>query len=201
MKGASRAALYIRVSTREQRADTQEGELHRWADCLGLEVARVYADTASGTRSNRAALTAVLADAHRRTFDVLLIWSLDRLSREGIGPMVHYFEQLRLVGLRVMSHQEPWVDTGGPAWDLLLAVFAWVAEQERQRIGERVRAGQARARAEGVKLGRKTRVVDVQDLQGRRAQGQGWRRIARAMKVPVTTLRRRWEQAKSPPTN
>ncbi len=83
---ASRAALYIRVSTREQRADTQEGELRRWADRLGLEVARVYADTASGARRDRGALAAVLADAHRRAFDVLLIWSLDRLSREWNAP-------------------------------------------------------------------------------------------------------------------
>jgi DNA invertase Pin-like site-specific DNA recombinase len=79
MKGASRAALYIRVSTREQRADTQEGELRRWADRLGLEVVRVYADTASGARSDRAALTAVLADAHRREFDALLISRVARL--------------------------------------------------------------------------------------------------------------------------
>ncbi len=71
------------------------------------------------------------------------------------------------------------MDTASPVWDLLLAVFAWVAQQERQRIGERVRAGQARARAAGVRVGRKTRVVDLQDLQVRRAQGQGWRTIAK----------------------
>jgi DNA invertase Pin-like site-specific DNA recombinase len=96
----SRAALYVRVSTREQRTDTQEGELRRWADRLSLEVASVYADTASGARSDRASLAAVLAGAHRREFDALLIWSLDRLSREGIGPMVGYFEQLRRAGIK-----------------------------------------------------------------------------------------------------
>ena len=111
--------------------------------------------------------------------------------------MVGYFEQVPLAGVRVMSHQEPWVDTGGPVGDLLLAVFAWVAQQERQRIGERVRAGQTRARARGVKLGRKTRAVDLRALQVRRAQGQGWRRIARAMKVPTTTLRRRWKECQN----
>ncbi len=199
MTSAVRAALYLRVSTRDQSVENQERELRRWADRLGFEVVRVYADTGSGARSDRAALAEVLAGAHRREFDVILIWSLDRLSREGIAPMVRYFEQLRLAGVRVMSHQEPWVDTGGPVGDLLLAVFAWVAQQERQRIGERVRAGQARARAQGVRLGRKTRVVDLEDLQGRRAQGQGWRRIARAMKVPTTTLRRRWKECQNSP--
>ncbi len=79
-----------------------------------------------------------------------------------------------------------------PAWDLLLAVFAWVAQQERERIGERVRAGQARARAQGVHIGRKPRAVDVEEVRRRRADGQGWRRIARSLKIPMTTLRRKF---------
>ncbi len=196
----TRAALYVRVSTKEQTHVTQESELLRWADRLGLEVVRVYADTASGARGDRSALHAVLSGAHRREFDALLIWALDRLSREGIGPMVRYIDQLRAAGVRVMSHQEPWVDTASPVWDLLLAVFAWVAQQERRRIGERVRAGQARARAQGVKFGRKARLVDVEELCRRRGAGQGWRRIARAMKAPTSTLRRKWEECQKSPS-
>lgn len=190
----ARVALYLRVSTKEQTAENQELELRAWAERQGLKVVKVYADTASGARSDRAALAAVLGGAHRREFDVLLIWSLDRLSREGIGPMSRYMDQLRTAGVRVQSHQEPWVDTASPVWDLLLAVFAWVAQQERQRIGERVRAGQARARAQGVHLGRRPRVVDLEELGRRREAGQGWRRIARAMKAPTSTLRRKWEE-------
>jgi DNA invertase Pin-like site-specific DNA recombinase len=191
MKAGTRAALYLRVSTKEQTADNQERELRRWADRLGLEVVRVHADTASGARSDRAALAAVLAGAHRREFDVLLIWSLDRLSREGIGAMAGYMRQLRATGVRIMSHQEPWLDTGGHVGELLEAFFAWIAQQERDRIGERVRAGQARARARGVKFGRKPRLVDLGELRRRREAGQGWRRIARAMKAPASTLRRK----------
>jgi DNA invertase Pin-like site-specific DNA recombinase len=127
----SRAAMYLRVSTREQTTDTQEAELRSWAGRLGLEVARVYAETASGARNNRVALTEVLTGAHRREFDTLLVWALDRLSREGIGPMVRYLDELRRLGIRVLSHQEPWLDTGGPVGDLLVAIFAWVARQER----------------------------------------------------------------------
>src|SRR5437899_2123873 len=106
-----RAALYVRVSTRDQTAANQERELRQWADRLGLEIVRAYTDTASGARSGRAELTAVLAGAHRREFDVLLIWALDRLSREGIGPMARYMDQLRAAGIRILSQQEPWVDT------------------------------------------------------------------------------------------
>ncbi len=194
-----RAALYVRVSAKEQTVANQELELRRWAERRGLEIAKVYAETASGARGDRVALAAVLAGAHRREFDVLLIWSLDRLSREGIGPMVRYMDQLRAVGVRVQSHQEPWVDTSSPVWDLLLAVFAWVAQQERRRLGERVRAGQARARAQGVHLGRKLRDVDLGELCRRREAGEGWRQIARAMKAPVRTLRRRWKEWQKSP--
>ena len=190
-----RGALYVRVSTKEQTTENQERGLRQWAERLGFEVVAVYADTMSGAKSDRAALAAVLNAAHRREFDVLLVWALDRVSREGIGRMVGYVEQLRAAGIRVLSHQEPWLDTGGPVGELVLAIFAWVAKQERERIGERVRAGQTRARAQGVHIGRRPRLVDVEEVRRRRLAGQGWRRIAKALKVPMTTLRRKAEKA------
>lgn len=123
----TRACLYVRVSTAEQTVENQERELREWAGRLGFEVApaHVYHDTASGARSDREALAAVLTGAHRRQFDVLLLWALDRLTHEGIGATARYLEQLRAADVRVMSHQEPWLDTGGPVGDLLVAVFAW----------------------------------------------------------------------------
>jgi DNA invertase Pin-like site-specific DNA recombinase len=193
--GRTRAALYVRVSTKEQTAENQERELRQWADRLGFQVVRVYADTASGARADRAALAAVLEGARLREYDMLLTWALDRLSREGIGAMARYIEQLRAAGIRVMSHQEPWLDTSGPVGELLVAIFAWVAQQERERIGQRIKAGQARARAHGVRLGRKPRVVDLEDLRHRRVRGESWRRIARAHRVPVRTLRRAWQNS------
>jgi DNA invertase Pin-like site-specific DNA recombinase len=61
--------------------------------------------------------------------------------REGTGPMVRTIEQLRAAGVRGLPHQQPWLDTAAPTADLRLAVFAWVAKQERERIAERVRPG------------------------------------------------------------
>ncbi len=193
------AALYVRVSTKEQTAENQERELRQWAEGLGSRVVRVYRDGASGAKKDRAGLLAALEGAHRREYDVFLIWALDRLSREGIGAMVRYIDQLRAVGVRVMSQQEPWLDTGGPVGELLIAIFAWVAKQERQRIGERVKAGLDRARAQGVQLGRRPRVVDLEEVRRRRARGQGWKKIARALKVPRATLRRRFQGGQKPP--
>ncbi len=195
-----RAAIYLRVSTKEQTTENQERELRRWAEGLGVQVASVYRDTRTGSRADRAGLRAVLAAGHAREYDVLLIWSLDRLTREGIGAMLRYLETLRAMHVRVLSLTESWVDTSSPVWDLLVAVFAWVAQQERQRIGDRVRAGQARARAQGVHLGRKPRVVDIEELCRRRAAGQGWRRIARAMRTPTSTLRRRFRECQKSPS-
>jgi DNA invertase Pin-like site-specific DNA recombinase len=123
----TRAALYVRVSTKEQAAENQERELRAWAERSGYEVARVYADVISGARGDRAALAAVLAGAHRREFDALLIWSLDRSTREGIAPMLAYLQQLHAVGVRVVSLNEAWVDSASPTWDLLVAIFGWVS--------------------------------------------------------------------------
>jgi DNA invertase Pin-like site-specific DNA recombinase len=197
----SRAVLYLGISTREQTTESRERELRQWAEGLGLEVERVFIcdDTSSGSRRDRVAWRSLLAGAHRRDFDVLLIWSLDRLSRDGVGPIVRRLDQLRAAGVRVMSHQESWLDTGGPVGERLVAVFAFLARLERERIGERVRVGQALARAQGVHLGRKPRTVDLEELRERREAGQGWRRIARAMKVPVSTLRGKWHACEKSP--
>ncbi len=90
----TRASIYVRVSTADQTAENQEPELRAWAERLSLELVKVYADTASGARGDRVALTAVLSGARRRDFDVLLLWALGRLSREGIGATARYLEQL-----------------------------------------------------------------------------------------------------------
>ncbi len=186
----SRAAVYLRVSTREQTVENQEPVLREWAARLGLDGVRVFADVASGGKADRAQLAALLEAARRREVDVLLIWSLDRLSREGIGPTMRYLDQLHAAGVRVQSHQEPWLDTDSPVWPVLVAFSAWWAQQERLRIGARIRAGQARARREGKRLGRPARAVDVEDVVRRRAAGETWRRLAKSLKVPTRTLRR-----------
>src|SRR4051794_16175106 len=93
---ATRAALYARVSTadRSQTPETQLHALREWAKRLGVTVVAEYVDQASGSRADRIALRQMLDGAHRREFDVVLVWALDRLSREGIAAMVSYLERL-----------------------------------------------------------------------------------------------------------
>src|SRR5436853_7778494 len=103
-----RAALYVRVSSDEQTTLNQEPKLRQWAKRLGLKVVKVYDDTASGGRDDRAQLTALLDAAHRREFDTLLLWDLDRLTRAGVSATFRYLEQLWKTGGHVTSL--------GPSW-------------------------------------------------------------------------------------
>jgi len=108
--------------------------------------------------------------------------------------MIQVVDDLLAKGIHVVSATEPHLDSTTPQGRLLRNIFASVAEYERELIRERVRAGQARAKAKGVKFGRRPRQLDVDELCRRREAGQGWRRIARAMKAPTSTLRRKWKE-------
>ena len=97
-------------------------------------------------------LAKLVQDARRRKFDVVLTWSLDRLSRLGAAAILNLVNTLKPV--KVYSHEEAWTETPGIAGDLLFAISGWVAEMESQRRSERTRAGLARVKAQGRRLGR-----------------------------------------------
>lgn len=185
-------AIYARTSTSggKQELDNQLVPLREWATRLGGHIVTEYVDEASGSRSDRVALNKMLEDAHKRHFDVLLVWALDRLSREGIARLAGYLERLKRCGVRVMSNQENWLDTSGPVADLLIAIFGWVAQQERERIRERVLAGLKVARAKGKKLGRPKRTFDSQKAQLLCSQGHTMRQVAQMLGIPRATLSR-----------
>ncbi len=110
---------------------------------------------ATGKNSNRPALNKMLKDAHRHAFDVIVVWSLDRLSREGMSRTVQLIEMLERMNIAVISYTEPYLDTTNElARNILLAVVSTLAKAERERISERTRAGLARVKRSGKKLGR-----------------------------------------------
>jgi DNA invertase Pin-like site-specific DNA recombinase len=184
--------LYARVSTSDgrQNAGNQLTVLRQWADRLGGNILEEYVDEASGSKADRMALNRLMDDAHKRKFDVVLIWALDRMSREGIARLSGYLERLKACGVRVLSHQEPWLDTAGPVADLLIAIFGWVAQQERSRIRERVLAGLETAKARGKKLGRPIRSIDLGKASLLRSQGHSVRLIAQVLGIPKSTVAR-----------
>src|SRR5271169_1665978 len=102
----------------------------------------------------------MMRDAHQGAFDVLVVWALDRFGRSMVGNLQAVLE-LDRCGVQVVSVRETWLDTGSAVRPLLIAIFGWVAEQERATIVARTKAGLERARRDGVRLGRPAREVDV----------------------------------------
>jgi DNA invertase Pin-like site-specific DNA recombinase len=152
---AMRVALYARVSTETQHTDNQLAELKRYADARGWPVndQHVYIDHGvSGNKESRPALDAMLKDAKRRRFDLLLVWRLDRLGRS-LKHLVVLLDDLRAFGVQFASLNEA-IDTSTPSGQLMLHLLAAFAQFERERIRERVFAGLARARQQGKVIGR-----------------------------------------------
>ena len=145
------AALYVRVSTADQTAENQLQELQRLADARGY-IAAIYSETESAAK-RRPVFEAMIADVKTGRVGAVLVWALDRLHRSMTGALATILECDRL-GVPVISLRENWLDTTGPVRPLLIAIFGWVAEQERTRLIERTKAGLARARAQGKRLGR-----------------------------------------------
>ncbi|MFC1590578.1 recombinase family protein [Candidatus Omnitrophota bacterium] len=156
--GYMRIAIYARVSKNDESQDPQNQlePLRKYAKALGGDVVEEYIDLASGGgAADRVSFLRMLKDADKRKFDLVLIWALDRLSREGISNTLGYLERLKRNGVAVKSLQESWLDTRDEGLgQLLIAIFSWVAAQERKRIIERTKAGLERARRNGTKLGR-----------------------------------------------
>jgi len=188
----ARCAFYLRVSTDAQTVDVQRPDLDRLATARDFSVVATYEETASGAKA-RPRLDALIADARRGHFDVVCVWALDRIGRSMAGNIATVLELDRL-GVRVVSVREDWLDTAGPVRSLLLAIFSWVAEQERARLVERTRAGIAAARRRGAQIGRRRRYVDVDRARALLDDGQSFRAVAKMLEVGVATLHRALER-------
>ena len=197
-----RVAIYARVSTDDQDTENQLLQLRSWCAAAGHEIVNEYVDQAvSGAKSakKRPKFAALLVDAHKRRFDIVLCWALDRLSREGMMATVDYLQQFASYGVAFHSYTEPLLSTDNElVRDILLAVMASLAKQERVRHVERVKAGieRARARARGTKsgepIGRKP-IATAKDKAIRAALaagGKGIIKIAREIGVGVGTVHR-----------
>ncbi len=148
-----RLCLYTRVSTDTQDASNQVTELRAWAARQGHTVVMEYQDVASGAR-RREELDNLFDNARRHRFDIVAIWSLDRLTREGPLQTLLYLQRLAALGVKVYSHQEAYLDPGLPFYESIVAFLADIARWERARLSERTKAGLRRAVSQGKKLGR-----------------------------------------------
>jgi DNA invertase Pin-like site-specific DNA recombinase len=143
----------------------------------------------SGAKERRPELDRLLADAHRRKFDAVVVWRFDRFARS-VSHLLRALETFRSLGIEFVSLSEQ-VDTSTPTGKMIFTVLGAVAELERSLIAERVRAGLRNARAKGRHLGRPRRVLDPAEITKLRTQGASWRAIGAALGVaPATALQR-----------
>lgn len=181
-------ALYLRVSSDVQTTANQRPDLVQLARARGLETIQVYEETGSAAKA-RPAFEKMWTDAHAGRFSHLLVWSLDRFGRSMSGNLSAVLE-LDRIGVSVVSVREPWLDTAGPVRSLLIAIFSWVAEQERTRIVERTKAGIERARRQGHRIGRPPASVNIATAVAMRSSGIAIREAARRLGVGASTLHR-----------
>jgi DNA invertase Pin-like site-specific DNA recombinase len=189
--GHTRVAIYARVSTANhgQDVDMQTRELRQFADARGWRVADAYIDAGvSGTKDSRPELNRLMADAHKRRFDVVCVWRFDRFARS-VSHLLRALETFKALGIAFVSFSEQ-MDTCTPAGKMVFTVLASVAELERSLIVERVRAGLRNARAKGKRLGRPRTVVDASRIAVLRASGASWRAIAPQVGCSARTARR-----------
>jgi len=150
-----KVCIYSRVSTGEQDTKNQSTVLADWAYRRGYEVVKIYDEEESAWKAgHQRVLSNLIADARRRKFEVVLVWALDRLSREGPLAILTLINRLKLCGVKVLSYQESWTEAPGEMGEILYAMTGWMARMESQRRSERTKAGLARIRAQGKKLGR-----------------------------------------------
>ena len=175
----SRVAIYARVSTLNngQSPEMQLRELHEYCERRGWTVAGEYVDAGiSGAKDRRPELDRLMADAHKRRFDVAAVWKFDRFARS-VSHLLRALDTFRALGIEFVSLSES-LDTGTPAGRMVFTVLGAVAELERSLIAERVRAGLRNAQAKGKKLGRPRMAVDVSGISRLHALGRSVRDIA-----------------------
>ncbi len=188
-----RVALYARVSTKDGRQDTQN-QLQQLRDfCAKQEwpITAEFVDYAPGKRSDRPKFQQMLAAASKREFDVLVFWSLDRLTREGALATLRYLEQLTAYGVGYRSFTESYLDSIGPFRDAVVAILGCIARQERQRISERVLAGLARAKREGRRGGRPKVIVSTSKIRKLADRGLSAVQIGEQLGISRMTVARR----------
>ena len=181
-----RAALYARVSTLDQEPENQLAELRRYVEARGWTATEYVDKGVSGAKDRRPALDALIRDAKRRQFDVLVVWRLDRLGRS-LRHLITLLDELQALGVSFVSLAEG-IDATTPAGKLQMHILGAIAEFERGRLRERVAAGLARARREGTRLGRPRWRAPV-DLH-EKITGLSVRAAARKLGVPRSTLQR-----------
>ena len=173
-----KAAIYARVSTLDQHLENQILDLRRLAAQRGFEVVHEYCDRGiSGSKAKRPGLNAMMADARRGEFSVVLVAAFDRIARS-TKNLLEVIDELHELGIEFISAREA-IDTSGPMGRMFVTMVGSIAELERSLIIERIRAGMRRARLEGQRLGRTPLNIDHDALVCDRLAGMSLTNVAK----------------------
>jgi len=194
-KRTKRVALYVRVSTDAQTIRNQQRELEAVAERHGWSVVAVYRDQGiSGAkgRDERPGLDKLLQAVARKEFDLVAAWSVDRIGRS-LVDLVGTLQELHAKHVDLYLHQQG-IDTTTPGGKAMFQMMGVFAEFERSMLRERVNAGLARARAEGIQLGRPAEIAGdktkIKAMKAARAAGKSVREIAREFETSVGSVQR-----------
>jgi DNA invertase Pin-like site-specific DNA recombinase len=146
-----KVAIYARVSTRDKGQDVknQLDQLRAYCDKQGWHIVNEYIYQRSGKNGDREQFQRMMDHSYQREFDLVLFWSLDRFSREGVLETLQYLQRLTAHGVNYRSFTEQYIDSLGLFRDAVIGILATIAKQERIRLSERVMAGLERARKQG----------------------------------------------------
>ena len=187
-----KVAIYARVSTNEQTTENQIRELRQWAERAGHTIIGVYDDNGvSGAkgREYRKAFDRLLKGAVRREFDLVAAWSVDRLGRS-LQDLVSFLQELHGAGVDLYLHQQA-LDTTTPSGRAMFQMIGVFAEFERSIISERVKAGLARTKSKGTKLGRPRATPETEaEIRRLRSTGMGLIKIGKQLGVGTSVVQR-----------
>jgi DNA invertase Pin-like site-specific DNA recombinase len=189
-----RVAIYARVSTTNgQSPEMQLSDLREYASRRGWEVFAEYVDNGvSGAKESRPELNRLMTDAHRRHFDVVLCWKIDRFGRS-LKHLVNALADLGGYGIAFVSLGDN-LDLSTPSGRLMFQIIGAMAEFERSLIQERVRAGLRNARLKGKTLGRPPLSLDRERIARLRAAGASIREISAQLEVSTATVHKMLQQ-------
>jgi len=196
MSAATRVAIYARVSTENKGQDpeNQLRQLRSWCEHMGYRVAGEYVEHESGGKSveQRKEFARLFYDASRREFDMVLVWALDRFSRNGMAATVVDLQRLGSYGVSFHSYTEEHLSTENElVRNILLATLASLAKLEREKISQRTKAGLERARAMGTRLGRPPLAPAIRMVMRTALDtGKSWHMVSVETGIPYTTVKK-----------
>ena len=188
-----RVVIYARVSSADQSVATQLCDLRPMAAARGYQIVGEYTDTISGTKAKRPGLDQLMADARRGRFDILMVWSFDRVARS-VKHFLEVLDELNHLNIGLVSFREN-IDTSGPLGRAMIVIVAAISELERSLIVERVRAGMRRAKLEGRQIGRARLDINREQVVIDRRSGLSLTQVAKRHNISRASVCRLMKEA------